>query len=71
MARVAQGILLVQGQNIALEIRAIIGPLGEFATPIEIAIREAMYDPFMESHDISRHRFAVFRLDALNGRALR
>ena len=69
--RTAPHILLAQGHKISLEIREVIGPLGEFATATETAIREAMRDLFMLDHDISRHPFTVFRLGALKGRVLR
>ena len=71
MAGVAPHILLTQGHKTALGSRAIIGPLGEFATPTEIATREAMDDIFMESHNISRHCFTVFQFGGLDRRVLR
>ena len=71
MTGVAAHVILEQGHALAIEIRSIIGPLGEFATPTEIAIREAMHDFFRKGHDISRHCFTIFKMDALKGRVLR
>ena len=60
MAGVAPHVLLVQGHQIALEIKAVIGPsLREYATATEIAIREATHDIFMLDHDISLYSFTV------------
>ena len=63
--------LLVQGHELALEIRATIGPLGEFAIPTEIAIREAVHDIIQDGHDLSRHCFTVLKYPLLKERILR
>ena len=63
--------LLAQGHEIALEIRATIGPLEEFATPTEIAIREAVHDIIQDCHGLSRRYFTVLEFPSLKNRVLR
>ena len=63
--------LLAQGHELALEIQATIGSLGEFATPTEIAIREAVCDIVQDGHDLSRHCLTVLKYPTLDKRVLR